>query len=124
MPEWVKVGTDIGVGAAVGVGDQLIENWDDKRKADALAAGKQLGLMSQAGTYYNYGVPILAVLGSAMNFLKGDWETRALVAGGQLAGRKVTKQLTTKKTAAWTRWERDRGGGGPAGGGPASSLEF
>lgn len=104
--EWVKVGTDVAVGGGVGAVDQLVQDQDEKREAAATTAGKKFGIMSQYGTYYNYGVPILAIFATALGFLKGDWATRAVVAGSQLAGRKVTKQVTKPKAAAWTRWAR------------------
>jgi len=108
MAEWVKAVTDVGVGGGAGVVDQLLQNQDEKREAEATTAGKKFGIMSQYGTYYNYGVPILAIFATALGFLKGDWATRAVVAGSQLAGRKVTKQVTKPKATAWTRWSPSR----------------
>ena len=139
MTEWVKVGVDLGTGAAAGVGDQLIQNWDERRAlaartAGTLAADKKLPIMKQAGTYLNFGVPILGVVGVATNFVKGDWATRLVTIGGQLAGRKVTHQLTTgagssTPTAAYTKWERAKAAqeAAKAGGGAgmrASVLEI
>lgn len=101
--EWVKVGTNVVVGGGVGAVDQLVQNADDKR----IAEKPDLGIMSQYGTYFNYGVPILTILGTAFGLLTGDWATRAVTAGSQLAGRKVTKQVT-KKAVPWTGWSRER----------------
>ena len=92
MVEWVKVGTDVVVGGGAGAVDQLVQNWDDRRAEEK--APEKLAVMAQAGTYYNYGVPILAILGAATGWLKGDWATRMVTAGSQLAGRKITKQVT------------------------------
>jgi hypothetical protein len=65
---------------------------------------------SRFGTYFNYGVPILAILGTAMGWLKGDWATRITTAGSQLAGREATHAATIKArpipAAAWQVWER------------------
>lgn len=106
MVEWVKVGTNVVVGGAAGAVDQLVQNADEKREAEK---GARLPTMSQYGTYYNYGVPILAVIGTAMGWLKGDWATRMLVAGSTLAGRKVTWQVTKRGSpSAWVPWSRQR----------------
>jgi len=106
MPvEWVKVGTSVAIGGAAGAVDQLVQNQDEKREA---AKGEKLGIMTQYGTYYNYGIPILAILGTAFGFLKGDMATRLVTAGSQLAGRKITHQVTKKAPAAWTAWSRDK----------------
>ena len=94
MANWTKVITDVGIGGGAGAIDQLVQNADDKR---------DVGMMSKYGTYYNYGVPILAVLGVAFNYLRGDMATRLLVAGSQLAGRKVTHQVTKQGAVAWRR---------------------
>ncbi|MBA7466248.1 hypothetical protein ES707_01425 [subsurface metagenome] len=103
MTDWVKVGTDVVVGGGVGAVDQLLQNQDDKRAA--AAPNGKLSVLKQYGTYYNYGVPLLSVLGVAFGFLRGDWATRAVVAGSQLAGRKVTKQVTKKAPAAYSSWQ-------------------
>lgn len=104
MVEWVKVGTNVVVGGALGAGDQLIQNADDKR----IAEKPDLGIMAQYGTYYNYGIPILAIFGTAFGFLKGDWATRMVTAGSTLAGRKLTKQIAKGGAVPYTRWTRER----------------
>lgn len=91
--DWVKVGTDVVTGGAIGAVDQVVQNADDKRGA--------IGLMSQYGTYLNYGVPILGILGTAMGWLRGDWATRIVLCGSQLAGRKVTHRFTKQAPAPW-----------------------
>jgi hypothetical protein len=116
MTEWTKVGIDIGMGGAAGAADQLVQNMDEKRALEERAAGKlgateKLPMMRQTGTYLNYGIPILAVLAAAMGWVKGDMETRVATIGGQLAGRKLTHQLSTGATsatpsAAYTAWQR------------------
>jgi hypothetical protein len=118
MAEWKKVGVGMGVGAVAGGVDQWVQNADEKRGLDARAAGtlaadKKLPVTKQIGTYYNYGVPILALLATGMNWLKGDWVAIAGAVGGQLAGRKLTHQFTTGAgsnvpSAAYTAWQRTR----------------
>lgn len=107
MINWVKVGTDVAVGGGAGVVDQLVENWDMNREAER---GTKIGLMSQGGTYYNYGVPLLAVVATATGFLKNEWAGRLLTAGSVLAGRKATWQFTKRGEEAVPRsnpWSRD-----------------
>lgn len=104
MVNWVRVGTDVVIGGGVGAVDQLVQNEDDKR----IAANPALGIMSQYGTYYNYGIPILAIVGAAVGWLKGDWATRLVTAGSQLAGRKVIKQVVKPSPTAWTPWTRQK----------------
>ncbi len=102
--QWIAVATDVAVGGGAGAIDQVLQNQDEKRRREAEAAGTPLTVWKHFGTYYNYGVPILAILGVAFNFLKGDWATRAVVTGSQRAGRKVTYQMT-KATQA-TPWRQ------------------
>ena len=116
MSEWIKKGIDLGGGAVAGVVDQLTQNRDEQqalkeRTAGTLAADKKLPVMKQFGTYLNYGVPIVAILASAMGWVRGDNETRLVTIGGQLAGRKATHQFTTGSksstpSAAYTAWQR------------------
>lgn len=116
MPEWKKVGVGMGVGAVAGGVDQWIQNADDKRGLDARAAGtlaadKKLPVMKQFGTYYDYGIPIVAVLATGMNWLKGDMAALACTIGGQLAGRKLVHQFTTGAgsnvpSAGYSAWQR------------------
>ena len=127
--EWVKVVADVGTGGVVGAVDQVIQNQDDKRETAALASGQTLGAMKRYGTYFNYGVPILAILGTAMGWLKGAWATRLTTAGSQLAGREITHRLTKPKPAAWNQWERNRQleaerAAAMAGAGGRAALEF
>ena len=104
MTEWTKMGLDVVVGAPAGVLDQVIQNQDEKRRREDEAAGVPFSIWKHFGTYYNYGIPALAIVGVAMNFLKGDMARRAVTAGFQLAGRKVTYQMT-KATQA-TPWRQ------------------
>jgi len=123
MVGWAKVGTDVGVGGAVGVVDQLVQNEDEKRET---AKGAKLPIMSQYGTYYNYGVPILAILGSTFGFLRGDMATRVIAAGSTLAGRKATWHITKKdRVVAYRKYIRTIGGGGGGSATPAGvGIEF
>jgi len=106
MVEWIKVGTNVVVGGALGAGDQLIQNADDKREVER---AEKLPILSQYGTYYNYGIPILGILAAAFGFLRGDWATRVITGGSVLAGRKVTRQVTKKEgSSPWVGWRRNR----------------
>jgi hypothetical protein len=116
MTNWTKVLSDMGIGGLAGSADQLAQNSDEKRAlnqraAGKLAADKKLPIMQQYGTYINYGVPLLAIVGVATGMVKGDMATRVATMGGQLAGRKATHQFTTGATsatpsAAYTQWAR------------------
>ena len=106
----------MGIGAVAGAADQLIQNYDENRAMKMRAAGTmgataKMPIVKQFGTYHNYGVPILAIAATAMGYLKDDLAISLLTAGGQLAGRKVTHQFSTKSTsptpsAAYTEWAR------------------
>jgi len=126
MPEWMKVGADALVGAPAGALDQVIQNQDEKRRREAEAAGTPFNLWKHYGTYYNYGVPVLAIAGVALNFLKGDWATRLMTAGFQLAGRKVVHTMTKATQATpWHRYTPPNPNPPPSGAGRGGSvLEF
>jgi len=113
MLNWTKVATDVGIGGGAGAVDQLVQNADDKR---------DVGMMSKYGTYYNYGVPILAILGTAFNYIRGDMATRLVTVGAQLAGRKVTHQVTKAGPVAFRKWSKQSAGTGGGRGGV--TLEF
>ncbi|MBA7684909.1 hypothetical protein ES703_93322 [subsurface metagenome] len=102
--EWMKVGADVIVGGGLGAVDQLVQNKDEQREAEA---GAKLPVMQRAGTYLNYGLPIVAIVATALGHLRGDWATRIVTAGSMLAGRKIVYQVGAK-TAAWTPWSRNR----------------
>lgn len=93
---WTPVAMDVGVGGVAGVADQFVQNWDAKRKREEPA----LSLWKEGGTYLNYGVPILAVLGMALGFIREPWASRAILAGSQLAGRKATYAMTKAEQSA------------------------
>lgn len=105
MADWVKIGIDVGVGAGIGAADQFIQNWDEKREAEA---GVKLSTMKQAGTYFNYGFPIGVIIATAFGFLKGDMATRLVTVGAALAGRKGAWYMTKRRGVAWTPWTRSR----------------
>jgi hypothetical protein len=104
MPtNWVKVATDVGVGAVVGAASGAAERMDEN-------AGRT-EFLKRAGNYIDYGVPILAIIGSLVGILKGDWETRALTIGATLAGRRVTREYIYKPTTVpasgkWTKYDK------------------
>jgi hypothetical protein len=117
VADWKKLGVDVVVGGAAGVADQLIQNYDEKRGIAYRAAGtlgptEKVPFFKQFGTYYNYGLPLLGVIGVATGFVKGDWATRVATISGQLAGRKATHQFTTganspTPSAAYQGWQRE-----------------
>jgi hypothetical protein len=94
MINWKPIATDLGSGAVAGVLDQLVSKHDTKRAATA--GVPQLKWTKRFGTYFNYGIPILAVAGVATNYVRGDWATRLTVIGGQLAGREAMKGFQNK----------------------------
>lgn len=102
MANWTEVGIDVVTGGAAGAADQFIQNYDEKRRRTDEAAGKTFGKWKEIGTYFNYGVPVLGILATAMGWVSGMWATRAVLVGSQLAGRKLTYQFT-KATQA-TPW--------------------
>ncbi len=126
MPiDWVKTGTGIVAGGAAGAVDQLVQNRDDKEedRRHKLATGApgylkpadKLPMTARFGTYYNYGVPLVAVGAVAMGALKGDTALMALTSGGQLAGRQLTHSMTVKARPIVAGWRvLERPGGPPA----------
>ena len=122
MPDWVKVGTDVVVGGGVGVVDKLVENFDIDRESKAT---KPLTMIQKAQTYYDYGVPILAIVGVGTGILRGDMATRLVTAGAQLAGRQVTKEVTKEKPLSWHQWTKEEVNPDPLNIGVGTSgLEF
>jgi len=102
--EWMKVGADVIVGGGLGAVDQLVQNKDEQREAEA---GAKLPVFQRAGTYLNYGLPIAAIVATALGHLRGDRATRFVTAGSMLAGRKIVYQAGAKP-APWTPWSRNR----------------
>lgn len=93
---WTPVVMDVGVGGGAGVADQLVQNWDAKRKRENPA----LSLWQEGGTYLNYVAPAVAVVSLAMGWLREPWASRAVLAGAQLAGRKATYTMTKAEQSA------------------------
>lgn len=113
MANWQKVAMDAGSGVVGGVASKIAEDFDmDREKKDA----KKLEFFSRASTYIDYGVGVLGIIGSFAGFLKGEWETRALVLGGALAGRRGYSDIKEASRPAaeqrppggipYGRWER------------------
>ena len=96
--DWVKVGTQAGIGAAVGVADQLVQNQDNKRTVAIEATGQKMPMLKQYGTYLNYGGALVAAGLVGFGAVKGELAASLVTAGFQLAGRKATHQLTNKTT--------------------------
>ena len=124
--DWMKLATNVGFGAAVGAVDQYVQSKDDDRaaaRAAQLPAADELDLLSQYGTYLNYGVPILAILADVMGWLPQNWEEKVLVASGQLAGRRLAFRYTEEKyQAGYPNYTAARAYM-PAGGGYHPALE-
>jgi hypothetical protein len=135
--DWVKLGTGFIAGGAAGAVDQVVQNRDDKEEDRRhglpttdpafLKTDAKLPMLSRFGTYYNYGVPLVAVGLTAGGVLKGDTALMALTAGGQLAGREITHSMTAKPrpiVPKYTVWERKGGGPAPPLPPPGSVMEF
>ena len=85
MANWQKVAMDAGSGVVGGVASKIAEDFDmDRETKDK----KKREFFSRVSTYIDYGVGVLGIVGSLAGLLKGEWETRALVLGGALAGRR------------------------------------
>ena len=121
--DWMKLATNVGFGAAVGAVDQYVQTKDNDRAMERSKATDELDLMSQYGTYLNYGVPILAILADVMGWLPQNWEEKVLVASGQLAGRRLAFRYTEEKyQAGYPNYTAARAYM-PAGGGYHPALE-
>jgi hypothetical protein len=111
--DWTMVGKTMGTGIVAGGLDSYIQDMTnkqivafDKKKTDPK---KELSILSQYSTWYNYGVP-LALLGATAFGIGGGVIQRnlgaLLTAAGAIAGRKAGSQLIeygekTKEPAAW-----------------------
>ena len=67
--DWKETGIDLGVGAVAGVADQVVQNWDDKREANAHA---KLPFFKQAGSYVNFLLPVVNLGLVAAGMVKGQ----------------------------------------------------
>jgi hypothetical protein len=95
--QWKTIATDMVIGGVAGVADQFVQNEDDKRRAARKAGGLAFPIMSEFGTYLNYGVPLVTIIAGAAGYLRGENLTKACVIGGQMAGRKGMYSFTHKK---------------------------
>lgn len=111
MPNWVEVGTGLGVGGVGGALDQLVQNRDEKQRRTDAAAGRAISMWKEFGTYYNYGVPLAVVIAAATNTIRSTrWLDRLTTLGGALAGRKITAQVTkAEQSAPWRPYPGGRG---------------
>jgi hypothetical protein len=116
---------DGGVGLVVGGLDSFIQDKTNDQimtfKANPANAGKELSMLSQYSTYYNYGLPIVSILALALagNYFPDAWPTRMMVASGQLVGHKGGQQLidyskTTKAGYSGPRQWHEYGGAAAA----------
>ncbi len=103
---YVRMAASGATGLASGVADQFLQNMDDTKRAKAAATtdpktGKPgtVSFFKYPGNWLNYGGGLAAILLAALGVLKGDNETRAIVAGSQLIGRKAVSEATRKN---WT----------------------
>lgn len=104
MANWMKIGQDLGVGGVAGVLDQILQEEDEKRAKTFLAkpenaAKKTMPVLNQYGTYFNYGLPIVTVVATAMGYLNGPLQTEMLTASGALVGRKAIHYVLYKDSA-------------------------
>lgn len=97
--DWMRIGTNVAMGGAVGAIDQIVQNKDDERAAARFAQTPpdKLDLMSQYGTYLNYGLPLVAILADVMGWMPKGYEDRIMVSASQLAGRRITWRYTKEK---------------------------
>jgi hypothetical protein len=99
---WTDAGISLVSGGAAGAVDQMIQNRDAKYERTQAAAGAPISLWSEYGTWFNYGVPVLSLVGIGTGYLKGNWATRLATIGGELAGRKITYKAThAAQSAPW-----------------------
>ncbi|MDD5510685.1 MAG: hypothetical protein PHI12_07745 [Dehalococcoidales bacterium] len=91
MPNWTKVVTNVGIGGAAGVADNLAQSYDEKRAMEYAAAnpGKALSMWKQFGTYLNFLAPAAGVAAIAFMRMSDENQMRIALVGGQLAGRKA-----------------------------------
>jgi len=97
---WIRIGTDVGVGGGAGALGQFIVDKDAARDPPPK-------WYEEYGTYYNYGFPLVSILLAAFGIIRGDWETRLVTAGATLAGGKAYKQIKAAAPAPYPRWTRD-----------------
>jgi len=92
---WKEISVDMGYGAAAGVADQVVQRMDSKRATDK--GVPQLKWNQRWGTYFNYGVPLLAVIGVTSGMIRNPvTTTRLLTLSGELAGRQATMAFQNK----------------------------
>lgn len=102
ISNWTPVITNVIAGGAVGFGDQIAQNSDEKRVREAQAAGKTLSMWKQVGTYLNFFAPAAALLLYAGGVVKGEWGEKSILLGSQLAGRKAAYKATKAvQSAPW-----------------------
>ncbi len=94
---WVKVGTNVGVGVVAGAVKEFIADKDAERP-------QPLKWYQEYGTYYNYGFPLASILLATFGVIRGDWETRLVTAGATLAGSKGYRQIKAAAVAPYQRW--------------------
>lgn len=98
--DWMGLGVDVGVGAVAGVADQLLQNLDDKRETDQ---GAKLPVYKQWSALLDFAMPVIGIGAVAMGAVSGNWATRVATMGSQLAGRKVTWEISKRnRVVAYT----------------------
>lgn len=122
--DWMKVGVDVGTGAGLGVSSGLISDWDRKR-AEAVGVTK-LDIIKQAGTYFNYGMPVLSILLTAFGVVRDDWARRLITGSSVIGAMKGVEHVRqkTQEVVPWKQWNKAPPGGGGAPRAPAGVTEF
>ena len=107
MTNWTKVAMDVGTGAGLGIADGLINDYDEKRATDQGVT--KLPIAKQASTYWDYGLPVLAVFLTAFKVLDGDWARRIITGASVMGARKGVEQVRkkTEEVVPWNRWQRE-----------------
>ena len=98
-----KIGQDLAIGGIMGAIDQFIQEEDDKRAAKYITDNAtktpkpdRLPIWNQYGTYFNYGLPVVAALASYFGYINGAIQTEVTTGAGALAGRKLVHYIIYK----------------------------
>lgn len=88
MANLTNVAMDVGFGAVLGVAQQVADNYDAKKGTTSQ--------FKKIGNYVAFGVPLIGIAASVTNFIPipKNWTDKMVLAGGVLAGLKVTQMFT------------------------------
>ena len=93
--------SDLAIGAVVGAGSQLAENYDAKKEVEFAATGanasKKFSEFKKIGTYVSFGIPAIGIIANFVNLpIPSKWSDKAVAVGSVLAGQKIVQMLTKK----------------------------